>query len=237
MDAIKKRGIHLCHIKEYCTREVSEHAIAMLMCLNNNLNAYDQDVKNGHWSYANVVARPTLDYMTSVIFGFGKIGKSTGKLLKALGMKVCFVDPFVSQEAGEKEGACKLELEEVYAKADVIINHMALTKENYHMFGYEFFKKCQNAPIFINVGRGGCVAEDGLYQALKEGYVYAAGLDVLEEENPNLKTNPLVGMEQVIITPHAAFYSKNSIERLHEISGKNMGYLLSGQEDQVEELI
>lgn len=226
LKALQERGIKECHIKEYCTREVSEHALAMLLAINNNLKPYGKDIEKGNWQYSNLPPRPTLDHLKVVIFGFGKIGRCTKNLLKALGVEVCFVDPFVTEEQGYKEGVVKLQLEEVYEYADVIINHMALTEDNYHMFDYEFFQKCSRKPIFINVGRGGCVDEEGLARALKEELLFGAGLDVLEDENPNLKECSLVDMERVILTPHAAFYSTNSLEKLHRISGENMGYML-----------
>lgn len=228
------RGIKVCHISEYCTREVSEHTLSMAMALNNNLKIYGRDVARGNWNYGNAPMRPTLDSLTVVIFGFGKIGRCTSRLLGGLGCQVCFVDPYVGADA---EGARKVEIEQVYELADVIINHMALTDENYHMFDYDFFKSCKKQPIFINVGRGGCVDEDGLLSAISDKLIYAAGLDVLEDENPNMKESPLAGLENVLLTPHAAFYSANSMRRLHEISGGNMGYMLAGEDSKTKELI
>lgn len=235
--ALEAHKVKACHIKEYCTREVSEHALSMLMTLNNNIKGYDLQVSQGNWNYGNMPMRPTLNHLKVVIYGFGKIGKSTNNLLKSLGVEVYFVDPFVSEEAGAAEGAIKLEENEVFEIADVIINHMALTDSNYHMFNYDFFKSCVRKPIFINVGRGGCVEEAGLLKALEEGLVYGAGLDVLEEENPDLSKCDFLHRWNVVLTPHAAFYSENSMRALHEISGRNLGLLMSGEDGKTEEII
>lgn len=262
MEAAVKHGVTVSHIREYCTREVSEHALALLMALNNNLEIYREDIEQLSWNYGCADMRPTLDKLSVVIYGFGKIGRRTALLLKNLGCQVSFVDPYVSQEAadlamqgavanyesygGEKadititDGSTgiimKLSHEEVPDSADVIINHMALTESNYHIFDYEFFKKCQRKPIFINVGRGGCVDEVGLKKALDEKLIYGAGLDVLEDENPDLSKCPFLNRSNVLLTPHAAFYSRNSMERLQSISGKNLGYMLAGQNKYVDEI-
>ncbi len=260
MQAAKMHKLTVSHIREYCTREVSEHALALLMALNNNLELYREDIEQLNWNYGSADMRPTLDKMSVVIYGFGKIGRSTAALLKKLGCQVSFVDPYVSQEAanlamqinaGEISGTenadrmlednseeiiMKLSHEEVPDRADVIINHMALTESNYHMFDYEFFQKCKKKPIFINVGRGGCVDENGLKKALDEKLIYGAGLDVLEDENPDLSKCLFLNRSNVLLTPHAAFYSQNSMDRLQSISGKNLGYMLAGQNEYVDEI-
>lgn len=235
--AVKAHGIKVAHIREYCTREVSEHAISLLMALNNNLKLYEKHIAAGGWNYGSAPMRPTLDNMTVAIYGLGKIGRSTASILKAMGCRVGFVDPFVSVAEGASQGVIKMTTEEVQQEADVIINHMALTESNYHLFDYAYFAACKKQVIFINVGRGGCVEEMGLMQALEEEKLYGAGLDVLEDENPNLSGSPMLSKSNLILTPHAAFYSKNSMERLHKISGANLGYMLAEEENRVDSFV
>ena len=114
---------------------------------------------------------------------------------------------------------------------------MNLTAENYHFFNEETFKLMKNRPIFINVGRGGSVDENALEKALNSGIIRAAGLDVLEAEEPNLDLCGLLGRKNVLITPHSAFYSSESIEKLQTISGANMGYCLCGKYEKIEETV
>ncbi len=238
VEEVKKRNIALCHIEEYCTREVAEHAIALMMALNHNLKAYAYDMrKNKNWLYQNAPLQETLDHKCLVIFGYGRIGRVTASLAKGLGMKVAAVDPYVTKEEMEKASVTKMETEEALKNADVIINHMALTSENRYFFAEETFEKMERSPLFINVGRGGCVKEEALLHALDTKRIAAAGLDVLEEENPDLSKCPFLEKENVILTPHSAFYSKNSIEKLHKISGHNLAYYLAGEADQVEGLL
>ena len=156
-------------------------------------------------------------------------------LARAFGMTVIAVDPYAKEETLAGLGVERLDFAEALKRADIITNHMNLTKENYHMFNWNAFSAMERKPLFINVGRGGCVCEEDLIRALDAGLIRGAGLDVLEEENPVLEGNPLLHRDNVIITPHSAFYSAQSVEKLQTISADNMAYYLSGQREKVFE--
>ena len=237
LTALKRHGVTLCHIREYCTREVAEHAISLMLALNHNLKMYDESVQKDTWSYQIAPAQRTINHKTLAIFGFGKIGRQTASLAQALGMEVLAVDPFVSKSEGDKYNVNMCEQNEALEKADIIINHMSLNEENYHYFNHNSFLKMQKHPIFINVGRGGCVDEVALKEALEKGQIKAAGLDVLEAENPNLSECPFKSMDNVIITPHAAFYSQDSIEKLHKISAANLAWFLMEKPEKCDEIV
>lgn len=238
MDTLREREIVACHITEYCTREVAEHGIALMMALTHNIPAYQQDIICNHnWRYQNISAPRTLNHKTLAIFGFGRIGRMTAALAQGLGMQVMAVDPYVSPETMKQFQVKWVEPAKALGTADVIINHMSLTANNYHYFNQEAFQKMTRHPIFINVGRGGCVDEGALLEALNQKYILGAGLDVLEDENPDLKQCPLVGRPDVILTPHSAFYSEDSITKLHEISARNLAYSLTCQYEKVDGLL
>ena len=237
LEALKKHGTALCHIREYCTREVAEHAISLMLALNHNLKKYDESVEKDTWSYQIAPPQRTINHKTLAIFGFGKIGRQTAVLAQALGMKVLAVDPYVPKSDGEKYNVNLCERKEALEKADIIINHMALNEENYHYFNNDSFLEMKKHPIFINVGRGGCVDEAALKEALDRGQIRGAGLDVLEEENPNLSKCPFKSMDNVILTPHAAFYSKDSIESLHNISAANLAWFLKNEPEKCDEIV
>ena len=227
-EALKKRGIELRYIREYCTREVAEHAISMMLALNHSFKKYEKRMEKYHeWQYQKVAPCRTINRQTLAIFGLGKIGKTTAALAKALGMQIIAVDPFVTKEQAIAAGASLVTKETALAQADIIINHMALTQENYHYFDEEAFAGMKQQPIFINVGRGGCVEEDPLLHALDNGMVRAAGLDVLEAENPDMENCPFLHRDNVIVTPHCAFYSEESIKALHEVSAGNLMEVLA----------
>lgn len=243
MDSAKKHGVCICHIKEYCTQEVAEHTFALIAALNRNLKYYSEKIENEHeWKYHTISGGKNLSSQTIAIFGFGKIGKRVAKIAGAYGMEVLAVDPYVAKnpqyiEEAEKYNVSVVTAQEALKRADIITNHMNLTAENYHFFNAEAFSKMENHPIFINVARGGSVDEKALEHALDTKQIRAAGLDVLEDENPDLENCSLTGRNNVIITPHSAFYSSESIEKLQAISGANMGYCLAENYNNISEIV
>ncbi|MGN0370082.1 MAG: NAD(P)-dependent oxidoreductase [Butyrivibrio sp.] len=234
IEAAARHQITVCHIQEYCTEEVAEHTFALIGALNRNLKYYTGQIENEYqWKYNTVFGGRNLNSQTLAIFGFGRIGKRVAQIAKAYGMKVVVVDPYVASDAAADMGVEILTADKALECADIISNHMNLTKENYHYFDTKAFGKMKKAPIFINVARGGSVDEQALAEALDCGLVRAAGLDVLEAEEPDLKSSRLLGRKNVMLTPHSAFYSEESIEKLQKISGANMGYFLAGKMDQI----
>lgn len=232
--AAKKNGVRVCHIAEYCTQEVAEHTFALIFALNRNLKYYNRRIEeNLEWKYHTISGGHTLEKQTLGIFGLGKIGKRVGALANALGMNIIAYDPYAKKETAEATGIALMDADAVCKQADVISNHMNLTPENAGFFDSSRFQKMERKPLFINVGRGGSVVEKDLIRALDEGLIRGAGLDVLEAENPVLSQCGLLGRKNVILTPHSAFYSEDSVAALQRISGENMGYCLTGQYDKL----
>ncbi|MGN0164560.1 MAG: NAD(P)-dependent oxidoreductase [Lachnospiraceae bacterium] len=227
-------GITVCHIQEYCTEEVAEHTFSLIGALNRNIKYYTSKIEKEHeWKYYTISGGRNLNTQTLAVFGFGKIGKRVAAIAKAYGMKVVVVDPFVPRSVEAETGVEIVSPDKAFECADIVSNHMNLTSENYHFFNYEVFGKMKKKPIFINVARGGSVDEEALADALDEGLIRGAGLDVLEAEDPDLKESRLLGRNNVILTPHSAFYSEESIDKLQIISGANMGYYLAGKIDKI----
>lgn len=234
----EKYGVKVCHIEEYCTQEVAEHTFSLIGALNRNLLYYRNSIENEHkWEYHEIPGGRTLSNKTLVIWGYGRIGKRVAEIAKGFRMTVLAVDPYANKEIAKKEGVEIVSCEEALARADVISNHMNMTADNKHFFNNDIFKKMQKKPIFVNVGRGACVKEADLVKALDEGTICAAGLDVLEAEEPDLTKCELLGRRNVIITPHSGFYSDDSIEALQRISGENLGYFLCGKNEKVFSIV
>lgn len=237
LESARNNNVAVCHIQEYCTQEVAEHAIALMCALNRNLKFYDRQINDKkEWKYFVIDGNPNLSSQTLAIFGYGKIGKRVAKIATALGMKVLAVDKYASNncDTAEVEFVSK---DEAFKRADIISNHMSLNESNIHFFNESAFGKMKRRPIFINVGRGGSVDEHALVNALNRGLIRGAGIDVLEEENPDLEKCSLLHRKNVILTPHSAFYSRESIEKLQSISGANLGYFLSGEKEKITELV
>lgn len=238
LDAANERGIGVCPVGEYCTQDVAEFTITMMMTLVKNIKIYIQDVDHNHqWRYEIGTLNKRISDMTLGIFGFGKIGKAVGKRAKALGMNVIACDPFIPQDSGREFDIDLVDAEEIFAQADVITNNMNLNETNIEFFNLINFQKMQQKPYFINMGRGGCVVENDLMTALDNGYLKGCGLDVLQDETPDLSSHPLVGRPNVIITPHAAFYTQTSLNELQRISTENIVHYLNGEKEKVFKLV
>lgn len=222
-----KRKIAIIPIAEYCTQEVADHTMALVLSLARGIKHYIRDVDvDQRWQYYSVPPLHRLSGATLAIFGLGKIGQAVARRAQAFGLKVIAFDPFVKKSVAEDLNVELKDTESIWNEADIITNHMRQTTENHHFFCWQVFEKMKRNPIFINVARGGSVCEEDLAWALDKKYIRAAGLDVLEKEAPDLLKCDLTNRENVILTPHAAFYSEESLSDLQRISCENAAHYL-----------
>lgn len=238
LDEATARGIGVCPIGEYCTWDVAESAIAYMSALNKHFKFYQHEIDVKHkWDYAAAPQWPRLQDQTLGIVGFGKIGKCTARKAKGLVKRIIATDLADYGSTCDEIGVQMVPSEQLFAEADIVVNHMNLTEENAGYFNDEAFALMKRKPIIINLGRGLCMDEEALVKALDTGAVRAFGADVLYDETPDLAFNPLIGRENVILTPHAAFYSTTSIEDLERLSCLNIVYYLRGEKDKVNKLV
>ncbi len=233
-----KRSIGVCPVGEYCTWDVAEHTIALMLALNKNLKEYTYDIEKNHvWEYSISNIPTRISNQTLGIFGFGKIGKAVAKMAQGLGMQVIAMDIADKKEEAEKLGVEMVTAEEIYERADVISNHMNLGAGNRDYFTIREFRRMKRHPIFLNMARGVSINEEDLAQALDEGILRGAGLDVLSDETPKLESHPLVNRRNLIITPHAAFFSKEAFEDMQRISCENIVHFVKGEKEKVFRLV
>lgn len=238
MDSATKRHVAVAAIGEYCTDEVADHTMALLLALSRKLKSYirilDAEKK---WLYKEAGTLHSLRGQTLGIFGFGKIGRAVAIRAQSFGIHVVAYSPHVSKEEAEYYGVKLVSPTYIAEHCDILSNHMKQTPAIENFFNADYFNSLKRYPIFLNVGRGGCVDEEALYAALKEGKVCAAGLDVLKDENPNLSKNKFVGMDNVLMTPHAAFYTVESVARAQRISVENIIYYLKGEFHKIDRVV
>lgn len=238
IEEAKRRKIAVCNVHEYCTQEVAEHTLTLILSLAKKIKHYQKDIEEKNiWNYNTTRGIKRIEGQTLAIFGLGKIGQAVAKRAQGFGMKVIAVDPFILAEIAEKLNITLVDKETALKEADIISNHMNQANDAEYYFTMEEFKKMKKCPIFINVGRGLAVKEIDLINALDEGIIHGAGLDVLENENPNLENHPLVQRENVILTPHSAFYSETSIKELQKISCENIAYFFNGEYDKIFKIV
>ena len=225
-------GINVCAIDEYCTDEVADHALTLMLVLGRRLIEYHNQVQNDQsWQFDSLSGLARFRNLTLGVIGFGRIGRAVAKRAEAFGLSILAYDPY----SPSQEGLCTLD--ELLAGSDIITLHCNLSPENRQMIDKAAFAKMSKKPILINVARGELINEDDLVDALDAGQISAAGLDVLHDESPDLAASPLCGRDNVVLTPHVAFYSDASIRDNRTISAQNMRNHLDGNHDAVRHYI
>lgn len=208
--AATKKGIMVANVQKYCLEEVSDHAIALMLTLLRKTAYLSRLLREGDWSPAKARPIPRLDTLTFALYGLGGISSRVAAKAKVFGMRVVSYDPFLPDAYFEEMGVERVETEEdLFRRADVLSVHLPLTPGTAGIISYEKMKLMKPTAVFLNTARGGLVDEPGLIRALREGVISGAGLDVLAEEYPDM-SNPLFQMDNVIITPHIAYYSEGS---------------------------
>lgn len=231
VDAAKEKGIVVSNIPSYGTAAVGQFAIALLLEICHNIGHHNQAVKEGRWE-----SNPDWcfwDYQlielagkTMGIIGFGRIGQATGKIAKALGMRVIANDEFPSEDG--RKIAEYVSREELFAQADVISLHCPLFPSTQGLVDKENIAKMKDGVIILNNSRGQLIVEQDLADALNAGKVYAAGLDVVSTE-PIKGDNPLLEAKNCIITPHISWAPKESRQRLMDIAVENLERFIKGE--------
>ena len=231
VDACSAKGIMVANIPTYCLDEVATHAIALLLAVTRKIPLLFDCVKQGVWDVKNAIPVYSLAEKTLGLVGFGKIPRIVNEKAKAFELKVITYDPFVTAEMAREAGVQKVEQDELLEKSDYISIHCPLTPETKGMFNKEAFKKMKNTAFIINTARGPIINEPDLADALKEGQIAGAGLDVLEKDEIDIN-NPLLKMNNVVITPHAAWYSEEAMVRRRVETIESVVSVLKGGEPQ-----
>lgn len=233
-----KRNIAIIPIAEYCTQEVAEHTISLILALARGIKHYTYDIEQRNtWRYYSGQPLRRIEGQKMGIFGFGKIGRAVAKRALGFGMYIKVYDKSIDEEKARELGVQIATPDDIFSSCDIITNHMSQTPDNYHFFNKSAFKNMKKKPIFINVSRGSSVDEEALIEALDHGDLFGAGLDVLAEEKPDLASCKLKNRENVIITPHAAFYSETSIKDLQTLSCQNVVHYLKGEYEKVHRVV
>ncbi|MDP9364979.1 MAG: C-terminal binding protein [Chloroflexota bacterium] len=218
LDAATDAGIVITHYPGYCTAEVADHALALLLALNRRLVELDRDLRDGAWvrngPATGLILRgpvPPLRELAVGIVGFGRIGRSVAERLRPFGPEILVADPYVEPAVVEAAGAVPLPLDDLLARADAVTVHCPLTPETRGLFDANRLGRMKPGAILVNTARGPIVDLDALVPALERGALAGAGLDVVYPE-PLPAGHPLYALPNVILTPHSAYYSERSVE-------------------------
>jgi len=218
-------GIVVANVPDYCVDEVALQAVTMLLALIRQTVFFDQKIKSGHWDFRQGAPIHRIRAKTMGLVGCGRIGMEVARIVSALGMRVIVFDPYIQKAGGGIEW---VDLDTLLKESDFISVHCPLNESTRHLIGENAFRKMRKKPLIVNTSRGPIIEEKALVQALKEGLVSGAGLDVMEKEPPD-PGNPLLKMEQVILSPHMSFYSEESIKELKRRTAEGVADVLLGK--------
>jgi len=218
-------GIIVANVPDYCIDEVSNQTIAMILTLIRKTAFFDRKVKSNQWDFHSGVPIYRIHGKTLGLIGSGRIGLEVAKKISAFGVRVMAFDPYLQKPPG---GIELMDFDTVLKESDFISIHCPLNESTRHLLGEKEFQKMGKKPLIINTSRGPIIDETALIGALIKGQVSGAGLDVLEKEPPDPQ-NPLLRMENVIISPHMSFYSEESISELKRRTAENVSTVLLGK--------
>lgn len=224
-----ERQLPVSHITQYCVDEVANYVVAAILSHNRRILDFNQSVKVGHkWDYELFPDMRRLSSLTVGLIGFGNIPRLVAQRLQVFGCKVMAYDPFVPAEVFANAGVTQVSLEEIFAHSDYISSHLPLNDSTKEMLDATLFNLCENQPVFINSSRGGVVNEKDLVAALQSGKLSYAILDVVHSEDPDLSKLPFMQMDNVVLTPHIAFYSQEAFIQGVQDNFKNIQAFLNG---------
>jgi len=227
LETAAKEGIKVVNAPTGATASVAELTIAHMLSLSRHLTKADLTMKSGEWAKKQLKGNELYGKILGLI-GCGNIGKLTAKYVQVFNMSVIGYDPFISKEDMRKDGIKKIEdLEELIKTADFISLHLPHIPETHHIVNKEVLSKMKPSAYLINCARGGTVDEKALYDALKNGEIAGAGIDVFENEPP--KDSPLLKLDNVILTPHIGANTKEGQIRAGTVCAEQIIKVLKGE--------
>lgn len=234
VEAASSRNILVTNVQNYCTEEVADHAVALWLTLARRIFDYNCATHNGIWQWQSGQPIHRLRGRTMGVVSFGQIGQAIADRVHAFGVKVIAYDPFLSASFAAERGAELVSKEELLAQSDYVLMQAPMTPETRHFLSDAEFASMKEGAILVNTGRGPTVDNKALYRALTEGHLAGAGLDDPEEE-PAKRTdwspanNPIFELPNVIVTPHAAYYSEESIRAARVTAATQVAKVLTGR--------
>ncbi len=232
VDAATERGIPVFNTPEYCVEEVATHTVGLILACQRRICQFNADVKSGEWDYGAEGSIRRLSTKTVGVVGLGAIGVEVVDRLSGFDVDLIGYDPYVSAEEMRELGVRKVEFDELCGAADIVTVHTPLTDATRNLVDATAFDHMQTGVTLINAARGGIIDHAALEDALADGTVAHAGLDVLATEPP--ENDAIFSRDNVTVTPHAAWYSDDALGELQRTAAQNVAAYL---EDDVPEFV
>ncbi len=224
-----ERGVPVTRVPAYCLEDVAEHTLALLLTLSRKTALFDRRIRSTVWDIQEGAPLNRLSGRVLGLVGFGKIARYVVPRAAAFGLEVIAHSPSLTPEAAGSGGARAVDLEILLSTSDFVSLHCPSNDQTRGLINADRISLMKPTAFLINTSRGDIVDEDALYQALQSERIAGAALDVRGQEPPE-KEDPLIDLENVIHTPHAAFYSTESLEELQTKTTWECRRLLTGLE-------
>jgi D-3-phosphoglycerate dehydrogenase len=232
VEAATRRNILVTNIPDYCVDEVADHAMGLLLACIRKLKTYDKTIRSGIWRWQIGQPIHRIRGRTMGLLAFGKIARAIAERAKPFGARLIAYDAYLPEEAFVPYGVTPVSFDELIEQTDYLMIQVPLTSETRGMIGEAELKKMNPSSVLINTSRGPLVNSDALYRALKEGWISAAGIDDIDPEPTKLREwkpeSPLFTLDNIIITPHSAYYSEESIHECRRRASEEVVRVLSG---------
>jgi len=225
VSAATKKNILVCNVPDYCIEEVATFALSLLLFLARRIPTYQNDVSNQRWNLSDIDDAHRVNRIRGQILGLvgsGRIAQELAKLVTALGIRVVYYDPYV--KVSPLDGMSSVSFEELITTSDFISIHCPLTPETRGLFDERVFQAMKSSAVLVNTARGAVVKNCALEQALRNGWIAGAGLDNLEQEPPDWNDS-LLSAPNLVVTPHIAFYSEESLKDLQRLTAQSIADL------------
>lgn len=228
--AASARGIWVANVPGFCIHEVADHTLALILAANRRIIALDQSTRAGQWDAVGVAAgTQRLSEQTLGLVGFGGIGRLVAKRALSFGMRILVYSPHTTPEIAREHGVERVDLSDLYAQSDYVSLHLPSTANTRDLIDEKTLAQFKPTAWLINTARGSIVNEAALARALTTGRLAGAALDVRSPEPPETP-DALRALPNVIITPHAAYYSESSLAELRRRAAGNVAAVLSGKQ-------
>jgi len=228
--AATAKGIPVTNVPDTFIEEVADHAMMLILATFRRLVVQDRMVREGRWKEGRpqLLQIPRLMGQTLGLIAFGHVARAVAMRAKPFGLRILAYDPYIEELVMSPYGVEPASLTQVLQQSDIISMHAPATPDAYHLLKEEHFRLMKPTALFINTGRGPTVDEPALIKALEQGWIAGAGLDVLEQEPP-VSVNPLMKMENVILTAHVASASARFDPARRRRVGQELALVLNGQ--------
>jgi len=233
VDAATRRNIQVTNApNDWCADEVADHAVALWLAAARKICQYDRATRQDEWRWQTGQPIWRLRGRVLGLLSFGAIARGIAERARAFGVEIWAHDPFIDAASIREQGARPVTFDSLLEGSDFLVVQAPLTADTHHLFNEQTLRRMKQTALLINTARGPIVEDAALYAALSQGWIAGAALDDIEEEPAKQREfrsrNPLFQLPNVIITPHAAYYSEESIGTVRRIAAEEAVRVISG---------